>query len=447
MKKEDINYELISKIEIQVKDTLFYIPGETIKGEIIIYPKYQIKDKIIHLNLKVMQYEFWEYKNIKIKELKNIYKTVIQDEKFEHEINKEEPTEKEKPEGLENFSIIEIEKENKIISFPFEIKLEDKKILPTFQYQNKDYILGIRHLLLVECKEYNSSNYTGLFVGKGKKIEFSEPKEIKESYIVDLGSLDIIANYPKLSYESNEEINVNIKTNSNLHFKKITKITQTFYRNIKWVGYMKNSLLNKTIYNTQNFQYNENKYNFLSKVKIPIRPIIDSVKGLNLPGLFTFISSRDFLSRITSYSEFDQQDAISDLFKELIDSGIGAVSGFFKGFINQGEIIKECLNINEKQIRMENDFTSKIDKKETELLIENLKKFVYFKDNKVIGFIKFGEDITPPVNGYYFNCEYNVKIEVEIEGIIINRNKYLKTQIDLYDSDEYITKMKNIFKN
>ena len=43
---------------------------------------------------------------------------------------------------------------------------------------------------------------------------------------------------------------------------------------------------------------------------------------------------------------------------------------------------------------MENDFTSKIDKKETELLIENLKKFVYFKDNKVIGFIKFGEDIT-----------------------------------------------------
>ena len=105
------------------------------------------------------------------------------------------------------------------------------------------------------------------------------------------------------------------------------------------------------------------------------------------------------------------------------------------------------MNINEKQIRMENDFTSKIDKKETELLIENLKKFVYFKKDKIVGFIKFGEDITPPVKGYYFNCEYNVKIEVEIGGIIINRNKYLKTQIDLYDSDEYITKMKNIFKN
>ena len=80
------------------------------------------------------------------------------------------------------------------------------------------------------------------------------------------------------------------------------------------------------------------------------------------------------------------------------------------------------------------------------MFIEELKKFFFFKDNKVAGFIKFGQDITPPVNGYYFNCEYNMKIEVEIAGIILNRNKYLKTQIDLYDSNEYITKMKNIFK-
>ena len=32
MKKEDINYELISTIEIQVHDTQFYLPGELIKG-------------------------------------------------------------------------------------------------------------------------------------------------------------------------------------------------------------------------------------------------------------------------------------------------------------------------------------------------------------------------------------------------------------------------------
>ena len=39
-----------------------------------------------------------------------------------------------------------------------------------------------------------------------------------------------------------------------------------------------------------------------------------------------------------------------------------------------------------------------------------------------------------------------MKIEVDITGIILNRNKYLKTQIDFYDSDEYIADMKNLFK-
>lgn len=41
---------------------------------------------------------------------------------------------------------------------------------------------------------------------------------------------------------------------------------------------------------------------------------------------------------------------------------------------------------------------------------EFISKFVYFKKDKIIGFIKFKEDITPPVNGYYFNCKYNLKI-------------------------------------
>ena len=77
---------------------------------------------------------------------------------------------------------------------------------------------------------------------------------------------------------------------------------------------------------------------------------------------------------------------------------------------------------------------------------EGLKKFVYFKDDKIVGFIKFSKNITPPVEGYYFNCNFNMKIEVQITGVILNRNRYLKTQIDIYDSDEYIAHMKNIFK-
>ena len=49
MKKEEINSELISNIKIQVEETLFYIPGEIIKGKIKINPKYKIKDKIFQL--------------------------------------------------------------------------------------------------------------------------------------------------------------------------------------------------------------------------------------------------------------------------------------------------------------------------------------------------------------------------------------------------------------
>ena len=73
MKKEDINYELISKIEIQIQDTQFYLPGETIKGKILLNPQYQIHDKILHLTIKIMQYEFWDYVTKGIEELKNIY--------------------------------------------------------------------------------------------------------------------------------------------------------------------------------------------------------------------------------------------------------------------------------------------------------------------------------------------------------------------------------------
>ena len=69
MKKEDINSEVISKIELVIDDTLFYMPGEIIKGKIIINPKFQMKmdDNILHLTLKIMQYEFWDYSKIEKK--------------------------------------------------------------------------------------------------------------------------------------------------------------------------------------------------------------------------------------------------------------------------------------------------------------------------------------------------------------------------------------------
>jgi len=97
MKKEDINDEIISKIELQLEETLFYLPGETIKGKIILNPKYKmkIKNQILHLSLKLNQYEFWEYNQKEIKELKNIYITKVQENKIEYILEKEELTKSE----------------------------------------------------------------------------------------------------------------------------------------------------------------------------------------------------------------------------------------------------------------------------------------------------------------------------------------------------------------
>ena len=272
MKKEDINYEFISKIEINLDDTIFYVPGETIKGKININPKYQMKinDKNLHITLKIMQYEFWDYSNQEIKELKNVNITTIQTEDIIYKLKEGDLSENK---NFENFSIIDLEDENKIISIPFEFKITEEKILPTFQFDDKTYFLGIRHLLLAECKEYKSSNYIGLFIGKNRNKDFIEPKEIKESYTVGSGTLDIIVNYPTQSYKFDELINLDIQAKSNLNYKKITEIKQKYYRNIHWIGYMKNSLLNKTIFHTQKYTLNENKFGLLEKINAPLLPI------------------------------------------------------------------------------------------------------------------------------------------------------------------------------
>ena len=219
MKKEDINKEIITKLEIKIDDTLFYIPGETIKGKININPKYQMKinDTTLHLTFKIMQYEFWDYSNQEINELKNINITNVQTGELIYELKKEDLSEHK---NFENFSIIEKEDENKIISIPFELKINEENILPTFQYDDKTYFLGIRHLLLVECKEYNSSNYIGLFIGKKRNKDFIESKEIIENYMVGLGSLEIKVAYTTLSYKFDEVINLDIETKPNLYFKK-----------------------------------------------------------------------------------------------------------------------------------------------------------------------------------------------------------------------------------
>ena len=569
MKKEDIHHEFISKIEIKIEDTLFYIPEETIKGSILINPTYQmdIKDKILHLSLKLMQYEFWERANVKIEEIKNIHITKIQEDNIEYKLKPDDISENQL---FESFNLIE--KENKIISIPFKIKIKNEKILPTFQFQNKDYFLGIRHLLLVECQEYNSSNYIGLFIGKIKNQEYYPQKIIKENYKVGLDSLEVIANFKKLSYTFDEQLDYNVKTNTNLHFQKITKIKQEFYRKIEWIGYVKNSVLSKDILDNQKVKYNENEYGFFSRLTMPLASVAGTVALGTVGGFMgTFGgasigyggSEKKEISKIVNSESKDNKDKdntnknnneeqknvnvnsdenkindnnndikeyfrlhrksksdnnimpdssidansndvkedankvdeqnnnnddsdsckdveiegyikpnptsepnniknnnnneddetsflggiIGGIFGGIIGTSVGAITGFVAGTAIQFSVMKDILNLNDNHNNIYSKFETKLSKPEYEkILIDSLKKFVYFKDNKVVGFIKFAYNIVPPIDGYYFKCNYNIKIKLEINGIILSSKKYLKTKIDLYDSEEYISNMKKIFK-
>ena len=569
MKKEDIHHEFISKIEIKIEDTLFYIPEETIKGSILINPTYQmdIKDKILHLSLKLMQYEFWERANVKIEEIKNIHITKIQEDNIEYKLKPDDISENQL---FESFNLIE--KENKIISIPFKIKIKNEKILPTFQFQNKDYFLGIRHLLLVECQEYNSSNYIGLFIGKIKNQEYYPQKIIKENYKVGLDSLEVIANFKKLSYTFDEQLDYNVKTNTNLHFQKITKIKQEFYRKIEWIGYVKNSVLSKDILDNQKVKYNENEYGFFSRLTMPLASVAGTValgtvggfigtfggasigyggsekkeilkkenseskdnkdkdntnenkneeqKNVNdnsdvnkindnnndikeyfrlhrksksdnniMPDSSIDANSNDIKEDANKVDEQnnnnDDSDSCKDveiegyikpnptsepnniknnnnneddetsflggiiggIFGGIIGTSVGAITGFVAGTAIQFSVMKDILNLNDNHNNIYSKFETKLSKPEYEkILIDSLKKFVYFKDNKVVGFIKFAYNIVPPIDGYYFKCNYNIKIKLEINGIILSSKKYLKTKVDLYDSEEYVSNMKKIFK-
>ena len=88
--------------------------------------------------------------------------------------------------------------------------------------------------------------------------------------------------------------------------------------------------------------------------------------------------------------------------------------------------------------------TKEVKEKENEIK-ELMKKFVYFNGDKVIGFVKFKEDITPPVNGYYFSCIFNIQIEIKFPDSFINMNRMIKHKIDFYDGEEYVKKMKELF--
>lgn len=443
MEKAEIQNEILSKIKIEL-DTLFYMPGETINGTIKINPEFKLKlnENKIHLKLKLIQYEFWEYNNIQIDELKNIYKTEVEIKYIEYQLKNEEKTDFNENLKFGNFSIIAIEKEekDKFISIPFNFKLENnnKKLLPTFQFETENYILGIRHLLIVECEEYNSMNYIGLFIGKQKDNNFSEPKKINIKHKTKFTNADIEINFKKQTFYFGEKVIFKIHTN--LEYKIFDlSLHKQLYRKIQWKGYMKNSLINKTIYEIQEIK--QNKKN--EDINDNELEIIGEIFEL-LFGDFGDTLDIEIGEFIGGTSLGITGSIIGGIICPNILLGIiaGGALSFIIGFITGGAVATNELDTryySDSQYYKSN--TSKeINNVNKEQIKEELQKFVYFKEDKIIGFIKFKNNITPPIDGYYFKCDFNLKVDGK-NALDFSKN-LLKEKIDFYDGDVYIQNMK-----
>ena len=418
------------------------MPGETINGTIKINPEFKLKlnKNKIRLKLKLIQYEFWEYNNIKIDELKNIYKTEVEIKYIEYQLKKEEKTDFNENLKFGNFSIIAIEKEenDKFISIPFKFILEsnNKKLLPTFQFETEKYILGIRHLLIVECEEYNSMNYIGLFIGKQKDNNFSEPKKINIKHKTFFTTSNIEIDFKKQTFYFGENVIFNIHTNLESKTGGLFFFKQKLYRKIQWKGYMKNSLINKTIYEIQEIKQNKKNEDINDNEKEVVGDLFDFFGGILAIG---------FCGNIGGTSLGITGSIIGGIICPNVLLGIiaGGSLSFIIGLITGGAVATKLLETqyySDSQHFKSNTSTSKEIKElnniNKEQIKEELQKFVYFKEDKIIGFIKFKNNITPPVDGYYFKCDFNLKVDYNSSKNLLNE------KIDFYDGDEYIQNMK-----
>ena len=434
MYKKEIKEEILSKMEININDTLFYMPGETIKGEVKIFPevKLNVENKKVNLKLKILQYEFWEYNNTEVKELNNINKTEVQINNIDYSLKEEEQSNHKEDINILDFSMIIIEKEEKKeISIPFEVKInDDDKLLPTFQYEDKQYILGIRHLLSIECEEYNSKNYIGLFIGKKMDKNFMEKKEISNDFIYGLNTINIKVIFPKQSFAFNEEIRYQLLNGLNYLFKLDDyyncELQHNLFRKIEWVGYLKNTQLEKRLINQkktkESFHKDKDEYFCEGQAFVSLTSgILGGISGSVAGGVY------------------------ASGFLKLLAIPLGGITSIVIGCI--GGAILFTLQPGTTKEYSESSYkigTKEVKEKENEIK-ELMKKFVYFNGDKVIGFVKFKEDITPPVNGYYFSCIFNIQIEIKFPDSFINMNRMIKHKIDFYDREKYIKQMKELF--
>ena len=271
----------------------------------------------------------------------------------------------------------------------------------------------------MECEEYNSVNYIGLFIGKKPNNSLCEPKKINYKIKNLYEDIDIEILFNKLAFYNGEEIKYIIKTNLKYTFKlRDIFFRQILYRNIKWKGYMKNSLLDKKIFLDTQMKYqkepNSEDEDILQYIG---EEIISGILGTGIGAISGTIIGGIICPHLL----------IGMLSGGILASFIGSIGGLFSYSIYH-DYSPGNKSLSRKTILSSSKHKNNINK---EQIKKEIQKFVYFKDNKIVGFIKFINNIAPPVNGYYFKCYYNLKFDVKISNCIQDTNKnVLKNEID-----------------
>ena len=200
---------------------------------------------------------------------------------------------------------------------------------------------------------------------------------------------------------------------------------------------MKNSLINKTIYEIQEIKQNKKNEDINDDELEIIDEIFEAIRGPFVIGGGGYIGGT-FLGITGSI--------IGGIICPNILLGIiaGGALSFIIGFITGGAVPTKMLDTpyysHSKYFKSNTSTSKEINNINKEKIKEELQKFVYFKEDKIIGFIKFKNNITPPVDGYYFKCDFNLKVDgknaLDFSKIL------LKEKIDFYDGDVYIQNYK-----
>ena len=337
-----------------VLDNYCIKPEGYIEGSIILTPilKGDIKLKEPKILLTLIQYEFFDYIN-KEKELSNKQK---ENNKQHKEIifNKE----------------AKIEIENNILSCTLKIPIKvsipkNDKLLPTFNYKNKDFISGIRHIFTVNIPEINAISSIGIIISEMNKEEQEDnskninivykDEQIYKMGLINKGKISYGIRTAKNSYKNDEDIDIKIMIDSSsLQEIKIKQLKLKLQRKIIIFGYTINS----------DFRYCLHEKIF----------------------------------------ELSEQNA------------------------NKYELEYTFPKIEE------NNFTEK-----------EIEQYVHFNEN-IIDNNWDNKFLTPSMKGYFFSCEYKIKIRTILDSSLINTKK-IDLPLQIYFSDDYFNKFKLNFQH